>query len=116
MYWTYSWNISPDVTFSKAPPRAQNQPKVWMTELDPDRESRTERESQNLPEHRNIAHSRNGRRNGSLRYSVSDDTFAQPYDNSISYIDSEVHIDGDTRFYTNGHTFRGETSSSTQTL
>ena len=87
-----------------------------MTELDPDRESRTERESQNLPEHRNNAHSRNGRRNGSLRYSVSDDTFAQPYDNSISYIDSEVHIDGDTRFYTNGHTFRGETSSSTQTL
>ena len=35
---------------------------------------------------------------------VYEETIAHVYDNSISYIDSEIHIDGDTRVYRNGHT------------
>ena len=54
-------------------------------------------------EERNHTVPTNGRRN-------SDDTvynegiITHVYDNSISYIDSEIHIDGDTHVYRNGHT------------
>lgn len=61
-------------------------------------------------EHRSRTESRNNTltRNGTdFEDSV---TNTHVYDNSIAYIDSEIHIDGDTSVYTNGRTLHSEIS------